>query len=914
MSVLDLERWRATSPYLDRALDLTDAERETFLDEIDRQDPQLAADLRALLDTHRALLEQEFLEAGPAPFPGLVISAGQRLGAYTLIEPIGQGGMGTVWLAERSDGRFERKVAIKLLSIGLSGRTAGRRFLREGAYLARLRHPNIAQLLDAGVTPGNQPYLVLEHVDGERIDAHCDRCALTVEGRIRLFLDVTAAVEYAHGQLIVHRDLKPANILVTAAGEVKLLDFGIARLLDDGSDPLAATMLTREGAAGLTPEFAAPEQMTGADVSTATDVYALGVLLYVLLSGRHPAGDATRTYAGLVRAIVEIVPPPISAAVTAQDAQAQDPTRAAEARGTSPERLRRQLLGDLDTIVNKALKKNPAERYAGAAALADDLRRYLRHEPISARPDSFAYRARKFVRRNRAMVGVSSVAVFATIAGVVATVMQAQLAQEQRDYALRQLARAEAVNDLNQFLLSDAAPGGKPFTVNDLLARAERIVTRQQSRDEAVRAELLASIGRQYGSQDETVAALRVLEQALDIADGTAEPSTRAQVLCSLGSVLVTNGEAQRGQELVRDGLSQLPKDPRYALDRALCLLKGSRVARELGATDEAIELVQEAQHSLAESPFRSEMLDLRAAMDLAESYSQAGQFSQANDAFEQAAAILAQLGRDDTATAGTLFNNWALSLNIMGRPREAEPLYRRAIEISRADASDDAVSPMLLINYARALRDLGRLDQAAAYAEIGYEKGLRAGHEVVVNQSLLLRASIYRDLGDLERAAAMLAEVEPRLAAALPPTHVAFASLTSERAQNAQAAGDLPLALDLVEQAIDIAEASRKAGGPADITPRLHLRRAELLIALDRFAEAAADASSALEFFQTSAGDEQTSFAGQAWLMLARAQQRLGHETDAAAAFSAAATHLASALGPDHPLSREAGDYPGTN
>jgi len=333
-------------------------------------------------------------------------------------------------------------------------------------------------------------------------------------------------------------------------------------------------------------------------------------------------------------------------------------------------------------------------------------------------------------------------------------------------------------------------------------------------------------------------------------------------------------------------------------------------VARELGAADEAIARVLEAQRALSKSPFRSEMLDLRAAMDLAESYSQAGRFGEANEAFERAAAILAQLGRDDTATAGTLYNNWALGLNFMGRPREAEPIYRRAIDISRADATDEAVSPMLLINYARVLRDLGHPEQAAAYAASGYEKGLASGHEVVVNQALLLRASIYRDLGDLQRAAAMLAEVEPRLAAALPPGHVAFASLASERAQLVQAAGDLLLALNFIEEGIAVAEADRQAGGAADIVPRLLLRRAELLIGLDRSAEAVADANSALEFFQSVAADEQTSFAGQAWLLLARAQQVLGHETDARAAFEAATVHLESALGSEHPMSQQARHY----
>ncbi len=764
MSVLDFDRWRATSPYLDRALELPDAERETLLKDLYQQDPELAADLRALLDTHRILLEEKFLESSLEAFPELRVSRGQRLGPYALIKPLGEGGMGTVWLAERSDGRFERKVAIKLLSMGLSGRAAGQRFLREGALLARLRHPNIAQLLDAGVTPSGQPYLVIELVEGEQIDTYCDGHLLTVEERIRLFLDVAAAVGHAHRHLIVHRHLKPSNILVTGEGTVKLLDFGISRLIADDPDALSATLVTREGGTALTPEFAAPEQMTGDGVSTATDVYALGTLLYLLLTGQHPAGLPLKSHAELVRAIVETVPGPVSSVVAVQAAGTRDLTHVAKLRSTPLDRLRRQLIGDLDTIVSKALKKDPAERYAGVGALADDLRRHLDHQPISARRDSLAYRARKFVRRNRAMVGVAALAAFATVAGVIATVMQSQVANQQRDFAVRQLARAEAVIDLNHFLLSDAAPGGKPFTVNDLLTRAERIVTRQRSADAAVRAELLTSIGRQYDSQDEVATAMRILEQARGIALSVSEPSIRARAACALAGALAAGDETQRARELIREGLSGLPGDSQYALDRAFCLLRGGRIARELGATDEAISMVQEAQRALANSPFRSEVLDLRAAMDLAESYSQAGAFREANAAFEEAAQLLVLLGRDDTATAGTLYNNWALSLNFTGRPLEAEAIYRRAIDISRADATDEAVSPMLLVNYARVLRDLGRPEQAAGYAEMGYEKGLVAGHEVVVNQALLLRASIYRELGDFTRAGAVLAEVETRL------------------------------------------------------------------------------------------------------------------------------------------------------
>ena len=270
--------------------------------------------------------------------------AGQTIGAYRLVSLIGQGGMGSVWLAERCDGRFDGQVAVKLLNIALMGRAGEERFRREGTILARLTHPHIARLIDAGVAATGQPYLILEHVAGLTLDCYCDEHALGIEARVRLFLDVLEAVVHAHANLIVHRDIKPANVLVSEDGGVKLLDFGIARLLEPDAEWGAVAgrrARSRAGrAAALTPEYSAPEQVTGGPVTTATDVYALGVLLYVLLGGRHPAGDG----------------------------------------------------GDLDTIVAKAVKKNPAERYGSATALADDLRRFLLHEPVSARPDTLAYR------------------------------------------------------------------------------------------------------------------------------------------------------------------------------------------------------------------------------------------------------------------------------------------------------------------------------------------------------------------------------------------------------------------------------------------------------------------------------------------------------------------------------------------
>ena len=353
----DVAGWREISPYLDEALKRDENSRADWLRQLERTQAGIAARVRELLSEHAQLTAKQFMSSEPAGLLHSSSLAGLQLGAYTLTTALGSGGTGSVWLARRSDGRFEGQAAVKLLNAALIGRPGEQRFVREGNLLAKLVHPNIAHLIDAGVAPGGLPYLVLEYVEGERIDRWCEQRALNIENRVRLFLDVLAALEHAHSHLIVHRDLKPSNILVTRDGVVKLLDFGVAALLAT-RDEDGAPDLTREAAAGLTPEYAAPEQLLGLAVTTATDVYALGLVLFVLLAGRHPAAPEGKSTAELIRVTLETETPPASC--VAPDVQ----------RG-------RVLRGDLDNIIAKALKKAPAERYLTVGAFAQDLRRFL---------------------------------------------------------------------------------------------------------------------------------------------------------------------------------------------------------------------------------------------------------------------------------------------------------------------------------------------------------------------------------------------------------------------------------------------------------------------------------------------------------------------------------------------------------
>ncbi|MGO8786033.1 MAG: protein kinase domain-containing protein [Terriglobia bacterium] len=451
MSSLNTDRWQALSPYLDAALEMADEELAKWLASLRAQDAALAAQLEELLQEHRAVAQEHFLEQGPAlPLRSQPALTGQNVGAYTLVSPIGQGGMGTVWLARRSDGRFERQAAVKFVNVALTGSATEERFKREGSLLGRLAHPHIAGLLDAGICSDGTPYLILEYVDGVAIDQYCDQHKVDVEGRVKLFRDVLGAVAEAHAHLIVHRDIKPSNVLVRKDGQVKLLDFGIAKLLAREGGTALPTLLTMEGGGAMTPQFAAPEQVTGGTVITATDVYALGVLLYLLLTGQHPAGASVLSPADLVKAIVELEAPRASKIALAE-------STAAEKRNATPTKLSRQLSGDLDTILDKALKKNPQERYSSVTAFADDLQRYLQRETISVRPDTFAYSAAKFLRRNRTVVALTATAITLVIGslsiGLLVANRERKIA-EQRFAQVRQLA--------NKFIALDNEIRGLP--------------------------------------------------------------------------------------------------------------------------------------------------------------------------------------------------------------------------------------------------------------------------------------------------------------------------------------------------------------------------------------------------------------------------------------------------------------------
>lgn len=464
--------WNRVSEVVDASLELPPEERARFLDRVCRE-PELRSYVESLVlpfDHAGTFLEtpalDDYARTCADEISGDTNSwIDRRIGDYRIIEQIGSGGMGMVFRAARADDQYEKQVAIKLLKEGFESSYALARFRAERQILASLDHPNIARLLDGGQTEEGFPYFVMELVDGVPIDEYCDAHRLPVEKRLRLFLTVCTAVEYAHQNLIIHRDLKPANILVTTDGVPKLLDFGIARLLNPDLSP-SDSGHTLSFLRVMTPEFASPEQIRGDLVTTASDIYSLGVVLYILLTGHRPyqlSGQSPSTSSEIV---CNIEPARPSAIVTHRDGNGEpSPELVSAARGEKPERLRRRLTGDLDNIVLMALRKEPQRRYASVGQFSQDIRFHLHNAPVLAHRDTFAYRARKFVSRHKLACVSVAIFILTLLGGIVATLHQARIAREERAKAERRFNDVRKLANAMMFDVHDSIkdlPGATP--------------------------------------------------------------------------------------------------------------------------------------------------------------------------------------------------------------------------------------------------------------------------------------------------------------------------------------------------------------------------------------------------------------------------------------------------------------------
>lgn len=726
--------WRRVSRALDEVYDLEGDARIARLARLHGEEPDVHREVLALLaaDPGTSRILDDAARDAAAALPDTLGGGGaegaaepqSRIGGWRLLGPVGRGGMGEVFLVERADGAYEQRAALKLLKRGLDSDELYQRFLRERQILARLTHPGIARLLDGGVASDGRPFFVLEYVEGRPITEHADAADLDVEARLRLFLEVCAAVEAAHRSLVVHRDLKPSNILVSDQGEVKLLDFGIAKLLEDEPD----TVATRTGLRLMTPAYAAPEQIVGGDVTTATDVFALGAVLFELLTGRRPFERTGRTPTDLAREVErERVDRP-SEVVRRRAGAATDPEGRWEL-----ERRTGRLAGDLDAILLQALEADPRRRYPTVEAFDADLRRHLDGRPVRARADTFSYRAGKFVRRHRYALGVATLVALSLVAGLAVAVWQA-------GRAARSAARAERVRAflVSVFEVSDPAIArGEEVTARRLLDEGARRVEAELDAEPELAAEMLDLLAGLYRKLGALEPARDLATRALALAERSAGADSDLAAHCrwTLGWCLLNAGELEAA---------------RASLERAIARLDRANDPRDVAAADAREPLVELEYASRGPS----------AALPVAE---------------RRLEIYRERLGEGHEKTA-LARNDVGVVLTALDRLDDARPLLERAAAdlASRLGGSDPRLA-LALSNLADLEQRQGRIEQAvtsARWALSVRRKTLGASHpETAISAIRLAKILAEREqLAEAEglaREAAAVLEGADRFAAA---------------------------------------------------------------------------------------------------------------------------------------------------
>jgi serine/threonine-protein kinase len=747
-------RWLELGPLFDRAFELDAAGRARLLDGI--ADAELREALARML---RQSARDSRLDEGSGRLAAELIDAepglrGQRLGAWRVGRPIGAGGMASVFAAEREDGAYAQQVAIKVLRYGLHDDAERARFVRERAILARLEHPGIARLLDGGFTAQGVPWFALEYVDGRPLTEYCDERRLDVAARLRLFADVCAAVDYAHRNLVVHRDLKPSNILVREDGALKLLDFGIARLLDDGGGDA-----TRTEARLLTPAYAAPEQRDGGAITTATDVYALGVLLHELLTGSRPRW---REDASLRAPSASLT----GAAVAC-----------AQARGCDLPSLRRRVAGELDLIVTKALQRDPAQRYAGAAELAADLDRHARGEPIQARAGSRRYRAMKFVGRHRLGLALGAAVALAVLAGVGATLWQARAARAEAG-------RADAARDFVLALFDGVTPDeskGRTVSARELLDRGALRLAQTLKTQPELEAELSTALASAYRQLGDYARAGELAQRAFDHADGDA---ARAGALVERGRIFAAQGKFEEAERDLREALARTP-DRRSGIE-----LRLAEVLSERGRLPDARAL---AEAALARARGDDAETQMRALAALGGIRFREGDLDGAAAVLREALTMRRARGGEAHTQPAAAEPDLGVVVLQQGDAKTAAELFAQAMATRRAllgaEHPDLAESEF---NLGTALRRQG--DRAGAAERIGHavamqKKLLGPNHPGVAN-GLNSLAVLAFEQGDLDTAITRLAEALQAARASYGAAHPTVATMQNNLAGMQRSAG----------------------------------------------------------------------------------------------------------------------------
>jgi tetratricopeptide (TPR) repeat protein/tRNA A-37 threonylcarbamoyl transferase component Bud32 len=876
--------WAEIEPYFDRLLDTLPEARETWLADLAQLQPSMATALRELLSEHIKAEASAFLEQ-PIDVGTDQSLIGQQLGAYTIESLLGRGGMGEVWLASRSDGRFEGRFAIKFLDSFATSAMALDRFRREGRLLARLTHANIARLIDAGVTSQGRPYLVLEYVAGEPIDRYCESRSLSVEARVQLMLHVLAAVAHAHSNLVVHRDIKPSNVLISADGSVKLLDFGVAKLISAEASETGAA-LTRIEDSAFTPEYAAPEQVLGEPVSTATDVYQLGVLLFVLLAGRLPLLTAGAMRAERIKAALETDAPRLSE--------------------VAPQPVRKALRGDLDAIVAKSLRKRPEERYATAVALSNDLQRFLDHDPVTARAGAVAYRLRKFVRRYRAAVIGTTAAMLALIATTTFAWIQMRQAQAQKDELQLQARRSDMQAEFVALMMSSEQAGHTPEEMEKLLDKGLDLLENHYPNDPAFRANMLINMSGRYMDLNDTEKEYRALLKAGAIARELNNDALIAEVECDLVETEKTRGHLDLAAQRLAAGTKALAKLARPPpLTFAYCMDAEAVYADAEGRTADAIKLYEQEAAFLERAGETSDVQYQSVLSHTALLYAQTADPKKTLEIYERQLAIMERSGQRDTGPYDLARRNMAVLLSNFGEvrsgcAREGDP----AAERQNGDNGD--VKPVRALNWGTCLLKLGKPQEAL----IWYEKALEgAAKDQNLGVQLYAHGSRARALIPLQRFAeadeelnivSKMAKKDP--GGGLRPVtraQITRAELSLAQGHPAQARSQLDPLIATVRDP--------KGGLGSSLGPAL-LLSSRIAVAQGHIEDAESAAKEALSFSEKRARQPEFSAdVGEALLVLAEAQRAGNDPSGARESAGRAVVALTNSLGADHPLTLKA-------
>lgn len=743
----DRPDWDRVQRLLDVLYELPKSQHRAYLESA-CPDPSIRREVLDLLAAEevsngyfRRLAQKMGLAANGIQSPDL---SGSQIGPWRIKGELGRGGMAVVYSAERADGEFTRQAAVKVLKLGLDTEEVVRRFEQERQILADLDHPAIARLLDGGHTEDGRPYLVMELAQGLSVDRYCDRRRLSTEHRLRLFLEVARAVRHAHQQLVVHRDLKPSNIVVTADGELKLLDFGIAKILD----PAASTGgLTRTRMQFLTPEYASPEQIKGETVTTASDVYQLGVLLYQLLSGRRPYDLSDLSPAAAERVICKQDPAAPSTLVRRAPIGDRSAREMAERRRSTPERLRKRLRGDLDAIVLTALAKDPGRRYGSVDQLIVDLERHLEGRPVAARQPTVVYRAGKFLHRHP--LGTSAAAAFALllVAYAATVTYQAGRLARERDHVRVEATKVERVRDFLIGLFAAADPygeQGKAVTAGELVAAGAEQIRSELDEEPEIRAELVGVLGdvlmalNEFESAEELVSEALALQRRVHAED---HPDL-ARAVARYAALLLDNEDWEAAERFAREALemrARLQDEDFEAVAESLRQVAGILVFQ--ARYREAEELYRQAlalrhRYGLARDGPAAALWN-----DLGTTLFKAGRLADAEAAHRKALAIRRQLLASDHPDVSESLNDLALALSAQGRFTEAESLYTQALEIRRRVFGDDHLRVANTLHLlGNLLRRAGKLDEAAE----NHGEALAIQHNVLGNRNLHVAMSLH--------------------------------------------------------------------------------------------------------------------------------------------------------------------------